>query len=71
MGLPGRVSPGEGLLISGNRWPGDGLELAVGLNAIGRSLTAVLTVTCSTAAEGAALTFWHRDYFFNFSTPCI
>jgi len=46
VGLPVRVSPGEGLLMSGNRWPGDGLELTVGLHAVGRSLIAVLTVTC-------------------------
>jgi len=55
VGLPGRVSPGEGLLISGNRWPGDGLELAVGLHAIEGSVIAVLTVTCWTVTEGVAL----------------
>jgi hypothetical protein len=55
VGLPGRVSPGEEPLISGTHWTGDGLELAVGRDAIERSLVAVLTVTCWTAVEGAAL----------------
>ena len=56
MGLPGRVSSGEGPLVSGTHWTGDGLELAVGLDAIERSLVAVPTVTCWTAVEGAVLT---------------
>jgi hypothetical protein len=55
MGLPCRVSPGEGPLISGTHWTGDGLELAVGLDPIESSLAAVLTVTCWAAVEGAVL----------------
>ena len=55
MGVPGRVYSGEGPLVFGTHWTGDGLELAVGLDAIERRLVAVLTVTCWTAGEGAVL----------------
>jgi hypothetical protein len=59
--LPGRVSSGKEPLVSRTHWTGDGLELAVCLDAIEGSLVAVLIVTCWTAFEGAALNMCRNE----------
>jgi hypothetical protein len=55
LSLPGRVSSGKVPLVSGTDWTGGGVDLIAGLDAVKKSVVAVLTVPRWTAFEGASL----------------